>query len=204
MIKRSRREHVLELVESNKDWNVLDLGCGRDGIKLAGTYADGEEYSSFYPKDRFVRTEATETPFEDKEFDFVFSLHIIEHILDPHKFCKELIRISKRGFIEVPTPFFDNFVEGNSNPPPHGHVWWITFDDIENEMVFKPRLSVVREMLVPADTTNMYPLFRDSMLLELYWEDTIELRKEDSYYSFTAGNSDPPKIIDLRKKKNAE
>ena len=83
-------------------------------------------------------------------------------------------------------------------------MWWVTFDDIKNEMVFKPRLSVVREMLVPADTTNLYPLFRDSMLLELYWEDTIELRKEDSRYSFTAGNSDPPKIFDLRKKKNAE
>ena len=35
-------------------------------------------------------------------------------------------------------------------------------------------------------------------------KDTIELRKEDSYYSFTAGNYDPPKIFDLRKKKNAE
>ena len=204
MIKRSRREHVLELVESNKDWNVLDLGCGRDGIKLAGTYADGEDYTSYYPNHRFVKTEASETPFKDKEFDFIFSLHIAEHMPDPYKFCKELTRISKRGLIEVPTPFFDNFVEGNSNPPPHGHVWWITFDDIKNEMVFKPRLSVVSETIVPADTTFLHPFFRDSMVLELYWEDTIELRKEDSYYSFTAGNSDPPKIFDLRKKKNAE
>ena len=35
MIRRSTREHVLEMVESNKNWDVLDLGCGRDGIKLA-------------------------------------------------------------------------------------------------------------------------------------------------------------------------
>ena len=31
-------------------------------------------------------------------------------------------------------------------------------------------------------------------------KDTIELRKEESYYSYTAGNSDSPKIIDLRGK----
>ena len=201
MIKRSRREHVLELVKSNKDWNVLDLGCGRDGIKLAETYADIEDYTSYYSNHRFVKTEASETPFEDKEFDFVFSLHIAEHVPDPYKFCKELTRISKRGLIEVPTPFFDNLVIGNSNPPPHGHVWWVTFDDVKNEMVFKPRLSIVDEMAVPADTTFLHPFFRDSMVLELYWEDTIELRREESYYSYTAGNSASPKIIDLRGKK---
>ena len=201
MIKRTTREYALELVESNKDWNVLDLGCGRDGIKLANSYADIENYVSDYPGNRFVQTEASETPFKDKEFDFVFSLHIAEHVSDPYKFCKELTRISKSGFIEVPTPFFDNLVVGNSNPPPHGHVWWVTFDDIKNEMVFKPRLSIVDEMAIPADTTFLIPFFRDSMVLELYWEDTIELRQEESYFSYTAGNSDPPKIIDLRGKK---
>jgi len=201
MIRRSTREHVLEMVESNKDWDVMDLGCGSDGIKLANNYADIENYVSDYPNNRFVQTEASETPFEDKEFDFVFSLHIAEHVSDPYKFCKELTRISKRGFIEVPTPFFDNLVVGNSNPPPHGHVWWVTFDDIKNEMVFKPRLSIVDEMAIPADTTFLIPFFRDSMVLELYWEDTIELRQEESYFSYTAGNSDPPKVIDLRDKK---
>ena len=201
MIRRSTREHALELVGSNKNWKVLDLGCGRDGIKLANNYADIENYISDYPNNRFVQTEASDTPFGDKEFDFVFSLHIAEHVSDPYKFCKELTRISKRGFIEVPTPFFDNLVVGNSNPPPHGHVWWVTFDDIKNEMVFKPRLSIVDEMAIPADTTFLIPFFRDSMVLELYWEDTIELRQEDSFFSYTAGNSDPPKIIDLRGKK---
>jgi len=200
MIKRTTREYVLDLVKENKDWNVLDLGRGRDGIKLAGTYADIENYTSHYPNNRFVQTEASETPFEDKEFDFVFSLHIAEHVSDPHKFCKELTRISKRGLMEVPTPFFDNHVLGKSNTPPHGHVWWVTFDDIKNEVVFKPRLSIVEEMAIPADTTFLIPFFRDSMVLELYWENTIELRREESIFSYTAGNSDPTKVVDLRDK----
>ena len=118
MIKRSRREHCLQLCEQNPDWNTLDLGCGRDGIKLVNVYADIENYESDYPGKRFVQTVANDTPFEDKEFDFVFCNHIAEHVTDPAAFCKELVRISKRGFIEVPMPFFDNLVVGNSNPPP--------------------------------------------------------------------------------------
>jgi SAM-dependent methyltransferase len=201
MIKRTRREHIFEMIESNRDWNVLDLGCGRDGIRFAATYADLENYASDYPNHKFVQTEASKTPFKDKEFDFVFSLHIAEHVLDPREFCEELVRISKRGLIEVPTPFFDNLVIGNSNPPPHGHVWWVTFDDIKNEIVFKPRLIITDDMALPSDTTFLMPFFRDSIVTELYWEDSIELRQEDSYYSYTAGNSDAPRVIDLRGRK---
>ena len=110
MVELSTREHALNLVAKNPEWNVLDLGCGIDGIKAAHVYADVENYTNNYPEKRFVQTSGSKTPFKDKEFDFVFSLHIAEHVLDPFKFCEELTRIGKRGFIEVPTPFFDNLV----------------------------------------------------------------------------------------------
>jgi|TARA_R110000824_G_scaffold394703_1_gene594727 SAM-dependent methyltransferase len=197
MIKRSRREHCLQIAEQNPDWKILDLGCGRDGIKLANVYADIENYSSDYQGFRFVQTEATKTPFEDKEFDFVFCNHIAEHVPDPSAFCDELVRISKRGFIEVPMPFFDNLVVGNSNPPPHGHVWWVTYDDVTNEVVFKPRKAIVEEMAIPADTTFLLPFFRESMILELYWEDSIDIRLDDPVFSYVAGNSDSPRVVDL-------
>ncbi len=200
MIKRSRREHCLQLCEQNPDWNTLDLGCGRDGIKLVNVYADIENYESDYPGKRFVQTVANDTPFEDKEFDFVFCNHIAEHVTDPAAFCKELVRISKRGFIEVPMPFFDNLVVGNSNPPPHGHVWWVTFDDVTNEVVFKPRKAIVEEMAIPADTTFLLPFFRESMILELYWEDSIDIRIDEPVFSYVAGNSDAPRIVDLTDK----
>ena len=200
MLKRTKREHALDMARSNKDWKILDLGCGRDGIRSANVYADIEDYKSFYPNNRFVQTEAINTPFKDKEFDFVFSLHIAEHVLDPFKFCEELTRIGKRGFIEVPTPFFDNLVQGNANPPPHGHVWWVTFDNLKKQIVFRPRLQIVAEMVSPSATTVLLPFFRESMVTEIYWESSIELRQEDSYYKYVAGNSDPPRIVDLRNK----
>ena len=200
MVELSTREHALNLVAKNPEWNVLDLGCGIDGIKAAHVYADVENYTNDYPEKRFVQTSGSKTPFKDKEFDFVFSLHIAEHVLDPFKFCEELTRIGKRGFIEVPTPFFDNLVQGNANPPPHGHVWWVTFDNLKKQIVFRPRLQIVAEMVSPSATTVLLPFFRESMVTEIYWESSIELRQEDSYYKYVSGNSDPPRIVDLRNK----
>ena len=200
MVDLSTREHALNLVSQNPDWNVLDLGCGTDGIKVANVYADIEDQTQHYPGQRFVLTDGATTPFKDEEFDFIFSLHIAEHIKDPLSFCNELARIGKRGMIEVPTPFFDNLVVGNSNPPPHGHVWWVTFDNITKEIVFKPRLQVVAEMATPSDTTILLPFFRESMVTEMYWENTIELRQDESLFQYIAGNSDAPRIVDLRGK----
>ena len=197
MIKRTTREHMLEMLEENPDWYVLDLGAGTDGWKRANVFADIENYEKNYSEKRFVQTWASETPFEDKEFDFVASTHIAEHVGDPYKFCNELVRIPKRGYIEIPTPFFDNIVEGNSNPPPHGHVWWVTFDDVNNKLVFKPRQGIVEETLIPPDTTFLIPFFRDSMITGLYWEDSIELAVEEAIFTYTAGNSDPVRRIDL-------
>ena len=195
MIRRIRREHCLKLLAKKPDWKILDLGCGLDGIKLANVYADIEDYSSDYQGFRFVQTEASKTPFEDKEFDFVFCNHIAEHVPDPQAFCNELGRISKRGFIEVPLPFFDNFVIGNSNPPPHGHVWWVTYDDIRNNIVFKERKRIVEEMALPRDTSFLLPFFRESMILELYWEDNIEGRIDDAVFEYDSGTtkSEPTK-----------
>ena len=46
----------------------------------------------------------------DNEFDFVIASHVIEHIEDFEFFLKELERISKKGYIELPTRLGDNLV----------------------------------------------------------------------------------------------
>jgi len=199
MIKRCTREYTINLISENKKWNVLDLGAGSDGWTCADVYADIEDCSSSYTK-RFVQTSADDTPFNDKEFDFVTTTHIAEHVPDPAKFIMELQRIAHRGYIEVPTPFFCNAAVGNSNPPPHGHVWWVTFDDDNQNLVFKPRLAVVEEFLLPQDTTFLIPFFRDSMVTGVYWEKTIEFELKKAIFTYTAGNSDSEKVFDLSDK----
>ena len=200
MVELTSREHMLAMVADNPDWSVLDLGCGADGIQLANTYADYEDRTQSYPNNRFVKTDACNTPFEDKEFDFVFAIHLLEHIPNPSDICSELMRIGKRGYIEVPTPFFDNFVLGNSWEPPHGHVKWVTFDNVKKEIVFKPRHQIVAESIAATDTTFLLPFFRGSMVTEIYWENTIEFRVDASKFYYTAGNCDPTRVVDLTDK----
>jgi len=190
MIKRCSREYVLNLIDSNPKWNVLDLGSGADGWTRADVYADIVDYAEKYPDKKFVRTLADETPFKDKEFDFVVATHLAEHVPDPPKFCKELARIGKRGYIEVPTPFFCNIVSGNSNPPPHGHVWWVTYDDDNDKLVFKPRLAVTKEFVTPPDTTLLIPFFSESMVTGIYFENEIELEVGKAIFTYHFGNSD--------------
>jgi SAM-dependent methyltransferase len=49
------------------------------------------------------------TPFADKEFDFVYCSHVLEHVQNPETACSELMRIGKRGYIECPTRGKDTF-----------------------------------------------------------------------------------------------
>ena len=42
-------------------------------------------------------------PFADNFFDFCFCSHLLEDIRDPIIACKEIIRVSKAGYIETPS-----------------------------------------------------------------------------------------------------
>lgn len=54
-----------------------------------------------------IQTKIEEIP--DKKIDFLWSSHILEHVLDPVAAAKEMSRIAKRGVIVVPSPYKDTF-----------------------------------------------------------------------------------------------
>lgn len=172
MVKRTHRWYIKQLLQEKKDeWNILDLGCGPQSKWVeAQTCLDMQNHVLRYPKKRFVKGDIHNTPFEDKEFDFVIAAQIAEHALHPDVFIKELMRIGKRGFIELPTPFCDNIVLGNH---PH-HPWWVTFDDVEQKIIYMPQVEILKEQLWFREYNLMLPFFRESFVTELLWEDTIE------------------------------
>ena len=72
MIKRTDREHVLQTLSDNPQWNVIDLGCGANaGCEYANVLVDHDDHTDKYPNKKFVKHELNSYPypFEDKEFD---------------------------------------------------------------------------------------------------------------------------------------
>lgn len=99
---------------------VLDLGSGHDPFPLATHLADisttdhsigraGAAFRHISGKPVY-ECSVEKTPFADKEFDFVYCSHVLEHAEHPDIACRELMRIAKRGYIETPTRGKDIFL----------------------------------------------------------------------------------------------
>lgn len=50
----------------------------------------------------FVVADCYKLPFKNNSFDYIICSHLLEHLEEPEKFIKELTRVAKRGYIEVP------------------------------------------------------------------------------------------------------
>ena len=107
---------------------VLDIGCGGYPFPLATHLADhyeGETTHRFEKLKRdhrpFTICPVEATPFAEKEFDFIYCSHILEHVDNPAKACEELMRIGKRGYIETPSKVSD--VMFNFTKIPNHHRW---------------------------------------------------------------------------------
>jgi len=179
---------MYNLLEQNAEWNVIDLASSNAGWKYADVYTDVTDHSEYYKKKynnekRFVQCNVETTPFDDKEFDFVIASHILEHVDNPEQFCKEMMRIGKRGYIEVPTPLWDNLVDG-----PHfskyGHKWWITFDDHKNSIIVNKKINIVDKFLSIKEHNLHMAWFRDSIITQLYWEDKITIERGNGIYKY--------------------
>ena len=79
-------------------------------------------------------------PFKNNQFDFVICSHILEDIRDPLWLCSEIMRIGKKGYIEVPSMKIE-LTKGIMNKDYAGyyHHRWLV--EIKNNLIifrFKP------------------------------------------------------------------
>ncbi|MGL3826993.1 class I SAM-dependent methyltransferase [Candidatus Pelagibacter communis] len=179
MIKRSSKQFIDNLIIQNPDWKVLDIGCGFTAHKKANVVCDVQDLSNFYKDKKFIKLNDKKLPFRDKEFDFVIASHVIEHVEDVTFFIKELERISSTGYIELPTPLEDNLVFENKND----HIWHVEFDDIENRLLIKKRIQYLEPLITVSTAKKLSKYFRQSLILELFWQNSIEfeLIENDSF-----------------------
>ena len=175
MIKRTSKEHVLKILNQNsKNWRILDIGCNRDAVTYAQTVADIQNLSDFYKEKekKFVLIENKDLPFEDNQFDFVYASHVIEHVEDVLIFIKELQRISKQGYIELPSMLEDNIILSDNSIK--DHKWYFQFDDVQKILLAERKKQLIEPFLTHGLLFSVFRKnFRSSLVLELIWEKEI-------------------------------
>ena len=169
MIKRTSKKYIDNLLQNNNTWNILDIGCGYNANKFAKVICDVQDLSHYYQDKKFIRLTEKKLPFKDNEFDFVVASHVMEHVEDIDFFIKELERVSKKGYIELPTKLEDNLVFENKKD----HLWHMDFDDVENKLLISKKVQYFEPVLTVSTIKKLNEVFRTSLVLEIIWEDTI-------------------------------
>jgi len=172
LIKRSSKTYIDNLLNNNTNWKILDIGCGYTAHDRATVICDVQDLESFYKNKNFIKLNNENLPFKDKEFDFVIASHVLEHVENIEKFISELQRISSKGYIELPTILEDNLVFENKKD----HLWHMEFNDVENELIISKKIQYLEPVLTVSSAKKISMYFRQSLILELFWENTIEYK----------------------------
>jgi len=176
LLKRTSINIVNSILKDNKNWKILDIGCGYSANEFADVIADVKDLTSHYKDRKFVRITENKLPFKDKEFDFVIASHVIEHVENFEFFIKELERISEKGYIELPTRFADNLIFENKKD----HIWWFLFDDTKNQLVASKKNQIIDPFINVSTGKIFENIFRESFVLELLWNDKIDYTIDES------------------------
>lgn len=124
----------------------------------------------------------TPWPFEDKSFDFVYCGQTLEDIRDPIAVCRELSRIGKSGYVEVPSVWIECTYDIDVGPltpsyPGYEKHRWLVFDK-DGELLFVPKqvwLTLI-EFLPREETTR----WRHDQLIwttAVHWDGDIVARE---------------------------
>ncbi len=175
MIKRTSKSEINKILKSNPSWKVLDIGCGFTANKYANVVADVQDFSSFYKDKKFVQILEKKLPFADKEFDFIITSHVIEHVEDCEFFIKEIERISNKGFIELPTRLADNLVFENLKD----HIWWFKYNDIEQSLIISKKNQLIEPFITVSMAKKLEEIFKESLIMEFIWENKIDYKIDE-------------------------
>tara|TARA_B100000029_G_scaffold111337_1_gene103318 strand:+ start:611 stop:1225 length:615 start_codon:yes stop_codon:yes gene_type:complete len=176
LITRTSKKNIDHILEKNKNWKILDIGCGYRAHQNATVIADVQDLSKYYKGRKFVKINEKNLPFEDNEFDFVIASHVLEHVEDFEFFIKELERVSSKGYIELPSRLGDNLVFENKND----HIWWFLYDDIKNELIASKKNQLIEPFITVSTAKFFEEIFRESLVIELEWNKKIDYKIDEN------------------------
>lgn len=197
----NRLSHIFAVKPEEK---VLDIGSGDSPFAPADVLCerfpwDDNERTARFKQDRpLVIGDIEALPFKDKAFDFIHCSHVLEHTFHPEKAIAELMRVGRRGYIEVPSSYYEKTLRSYA-----GHLWFIQEEN--GTLVFKPKprgivdqeqINVLEQQLLERDSlfsAFYYARLSSLFTIRLWWKDTIPFRLEgslDSLENFTKGSAD--------------
>lgn len=184
---------VLPGFKPKKDDLVIDLGSGDKPFWRADVYLDkssyGNEqrYSSSGVEKRmglFVDSDIHKTPFKKNTFDFSYCSHVLEHVERPDLAIKEITRISKSGYIEVPNGVDEMLC------PHQSHLWFVFIEN--GELVFIRKSKSLDEVLKNNGSKNLYlALLLKFPFIHFYWKNKIKFRIANDILPSKKFNTDP-------------
>ena len=153
-MKVENQRILVEKIKPND--SVLDVGGWHAPLNRANAMIDIMPYESRnrggafltdiwseerFSKSTYIQTDICETPwpYTDKQIDFVVCSHTLEDIRDPIGVCREINRVAKAGYIEVPSRIVES-TRGTERPFYCGyyhHRWLCEIKDTEISFMFK-------------------------------------------------------------------
>lgn len=150
---------------------VLDIGSGDKPFWRADIFVDlyleddQQRFSGSMVYDKkkiFINANVEKLPFKDKSFDFVFCSHLLEHVEHPDRAIKEIMRVGKQGYIEIPRMILDGL---DPFPP---HLW---FCDIDNGILLFKRKGNRRNFFLNSIKKFGNSYFHDPLLQFFFIKD---------------------------------
>ena len=93
-------------------------------------------------------------------------------------FISELKRISRKGYIELPSILEDNLVLSTNSSD--DHKWMFKFDDVEKVLLVEKKKQLIEPFITHGVLfDSLRKNFRSSLVLELYWEKEINFEFRD-------------------------
>jgi len=187
-LTRHRLQRFSRILTVPSGDRVLDIGSGdspfapADAVCEKFPWDDKERTAAFLHDRPLVVGDAEALPFRDKAFDFIHCSHVLEHTLHPGRAIDELMRVGRRGYIEVPAAFFEKTCRSFG-----GHLWFITLEG--GMLVFRPKPRGVlddqmngefdaRLAADPHYQAYYYARIYDLFYIRLRWEGSIRYRVE--------------------------
>lgn len=186
----SNRENIIQYILQKKKegtFTVIDIGGSINGwsIPIIDMLVDVQTPTEVPSHIRFFHCDIThpdswkeihEYVKNNGKFDFSICSHTLEDIMNPGYVCEQLSKISKEGYIAVPTKYIElSKIEG----PYRGYIHhrWI-FVIRNGEFIGYPKLNIIDYLDYDSKILNKNH-YSD---LSFYWKDEIHVNYLNNNY----------------------